>query len=278
MDKKHVLLNRIARKCAGAADLAASLLYPPRCMFCGELLEPEERERMICAKCAPKLPFVGKEFCLCCGKALGLPEEELCGDCRHRREEGRGHIFDSGRSLLVYTEEVSELMARYKFLNRRDLAPRLAEMTARELWVEIRAMEARALVPVPLHPKKLAERGFDQAKLFAEELAKALNREDTRRRGAVPAGETRNDGAYTVYEMLARTRPTKPMKELDGEERTRNLAAALALAPGTVRVSGRVILVDDIYTTGSTLDACAGVLKRAGVRKVFFVTAATGKD
>ena len=71
MDKKHVLLNRIARKCAGAADLAASLLYPPRCMFCGELLEPEERERMICAKCAPKLPFVGKSSVCAAEKRSG---------------------------------------------------------------------------------------------------------------------------------------------------------------------------------------------------------------
>lgn len=257
-----------------AAESVLSLLYPPRCMFCDELLEEGERREGICRHCLPAIPFVGARFCLKCGKALSCADEDLCRDCGKREDEEREHVFDAGRSLLVYTDEVSGLISRYKFGNRRDLGRRLAVMMARELRAEITAMAAGTLVPVPLHPKKLEERGFDQTDLLARELAAEWNA------GVRSEGLQNAERAWrlAVRSLLVRSRPTRPMKELDSEERMRNIAEALSLTPGVTRVPERVILVDDIYTTGSTMDACAGVLKRAGVRKVFFVTAATGQD
>ena len=240
---------------------AAALLYPPRCILCDELLAAEERAEGICAHCLPRIPFVGTPFCLRCGKALSHADAALCRDCETRGSEEREHLFDAGRSLLIYTEEVSGMISRFKFENRRDIGRRLGAMMACGLRTEIAAMKAYVLVPVPLHPKKLAERGFDQTALLAQALAQAWNAD-----------------RLTVLPLLARSRETRPMKELNSEERMRNIAAALSLAPGITGVPERVILVDDIYTTGSTLDACAGVLKRAGVRTVDFVTAATGMD
>lgn len=250
------------------------LLYPDRCYLCNEILTVSrknegDRKICLCPDCEQSVPYV-RAFCMKCGRETD-GREELCERC----SEGT-YSFDAGRSLLVYTDRVSEMISRYKFHNMRFYSGWLAEQIAEHLGPDIRAMRAEAIVPVPLHPSKLAARGFDQTKLLAEKLSELVH---------IP-----------VAEMLVRTKATKPMKELDYESRVLNMMRVVDIAPEyrsnnikdiifdceevaeKTHIPHRVCVVDDIFTTGSTVDTCAKVLKRAGVEKVFFITAATGRS
>jgi len=141
-----------------------------------------------------------------------------------------------------------------KYQGRISLAPFLAESMGTELLQRPEHLPADLIVPVPLHPVRLRERTFNQAELLARSLSKQLD---------VP------------YEsdLLIRCRPTRPQAELNRQERTRNVRGAFDLR-GEARVKGlRILLVDDVFTTGSTAEACARLLKSAGARTVVVVTA-----
>lgn len=195
---------------------------------------------------------------------------EYCPDCaRHQRS------FDEGVSLLNYNSAARRSMAAIKYKNRREYLDFYAEAIWHRYgkWLEYR--RADALVPVPVHPSRLRQRGFNQA----EELAKRLSR-----RLGIPVA---ND-------LIIRLRKTAPQKELTPQERLKNLRQAFAVSGryskaavlGGAEYKGSrgknaviprsVILVDDIYTTGSTVEACTRVLKEAGVKHVYCVTICIG--
>ena len=192
-------------------------------------------------------------FCARCGKAVAEARDVYCSDCRSRE-----HDFDAGRSLLVYTDAAARMIARYKFHNQRYYADWFAEQMAARLADDIRAMGADTLVPVPMYEKKRLARGFDQTLLLAEKLAEHTG--------------------LRVRRLLTRTKETRPMKDLGYEDRLLNVISALDIAPDAGPVPERVIVTDDIYTTGSTVDAFARVLKKAGAKKVYFLAAAAGRD
>jgi len=141
-----------------------------------------------------------------------------------------------------------------KYQGRISLAPFLAENMGTELLRRPEHLPADLIVPVPLHPVRLRERTFNQAELLARALSKKL---------AVPCES----------DLLIRCRSTRPQAELNRQERTRNVRGAFDLR-GEARVKGlRILLVDDVFTTGSTAEACARLLKSAGARTVVVVTA-----
>lgn len=225
-------------------------LYPSRCFLCSRLLDKEEE--ILCADCLREIPRIREPFCKKCGKELREATEEYCGDCRKAH-----HRFEYGFALLSYTEEVAGMLARFKYKNRRRYGRWLGESLADTYGPEIRRMRAAALVPVPLYKRKERERGFNQARILAEAIGDRI-------------------GIPTV-DMLLRMRSTRAQKELGYEARLANLEESLAVAAeweGSLPEA--VILVDDIYTTGSTIEACTAVLKKSGVRRVYFLAAAIG--
>ena len=187
-----------------------------------------------------------------CGKPVAAWEQEHCRDCGRRRLD-----FEQGRSLWLHVPPVTQAVYQFKFHNKRYYT----EIFAREMadrygqWIHERGIEE--IIPVPLHPSRLRARGFNQAGLLAEQLSEELH---------IPVGKN------VVY----RVRKTKPQKQLDDRERMKNLRQAFGVSRRW-KAPKSVLIVDDIYTTGSTIHRISKVLKKAGVEKVYFLTISIGQ-
>lgn len=222
---------------------AARLLWPSRCLACEA---PGLDGLDLCAACAAALPW---NRCACPGCALPLPEMGICGDCLRGdaalARRGRMAALSTVHAAFVYAAPLDRLLPRFKF--HRDLA---AGALLSQLMAEAVATLPRpdAVIPVPLHRSRLRRRGYDQALELARPLARSLD---------LPARD----------DVLQRIRATTPQSELSALARRRNLKDAFAVKPG-LRLPAHVVLVDDVMTTGATLHAAAGALKRAGVQRV----------
>ena len=213
----------------------SDLLFPPACLVCGE---PGQPGRDLCPACAAALPWLENA---CRGCALPLPATEpggaLCGACG----QGRSPLTEVHAAFL-YAAPMDGLLRLFKF--HGDLAA--GRLLAQLMHAPLAAVERpQALVPVPLHLSRLRRRGYDQALELARPLARALR--------------------LPMLAGLRRTRATAAQSELDAAARRRNLRAAFA-ARGTL--PAHVALVDDVMTTGATLQAAARALRRAGVARV----------
>lgn len=240
----------VAKAAQKAAEKILDLIYPVRCPFCDRPVLP--KEGYVCDKCRENIRVVRQPYCMKCGKPLRQEEKEYCGDC-NRIEHG----YDRGRFLLVYEGRVRESVYRFKYGKRREYAKAYGQWMEQELGEFVRLIRPDALIPVPLHKKRFRKRGYNQA----EELAKEIGR-----RMKVPV--------YTSY--VQREKNTKPQKELDFSGRQNNLKKAFKITRNDVKLN-TTIIIDDIYTTGSTVDALSAELKAAGVQKVFFLCLAGGK-
>lgn len=238
-----------------------SICFPRRCPVCGGIVQPEGA--LICPLCQKTLQYVQEPYCLHCGKPLRKPEREFCGDCMRRKlfwqaagEPEKG--FDRSVAVFTYRSAGAGLLDM-KYRNRREYALFYAAEAAR-IYRELICMrwKPQALLPVPIHRTRRRERGYNQAELLAERLGVLLD---------IPVRA----------DLLMRVKRTLPQRELDAGERLLNLREAFALAGETSGIE-TVLLVDDIYTTGSTLEAIARILKRAGVQKVYCLCMAIGED
>lgn len=225
------------------------ILYPRRCPVCGRIVMP--KGRLICPGCLKALAPVRQPRCMKCGKEVAEDTVEYCFDCtRHPRS------FEYGAALLNYNEAAGRSMARIKYSNRREYLDFYAAATLARLGNTIRRMDAQALVPVPVHPARLKARGFNQAGEFAGRLSGPLG---------IPVNAT----------LLTRNKNTLPQKELNPAERLKNLEEAFQASQPPPGLHS-VILVDDIYTTGSTIEACARALKRVGISRVYYISICIG--
>ncbi len=230
-------------------------LYPRRCPVCGEIVMP--KGELICPACLGRLSPVKSPTCQKCGKEVYSEETEYCRDCmKHRRS------FSRGMALFNYTEEAARSIAAIKYKNKREYLDFYAAAAAEKLWQykNMKSWRFDALVPVPVHPARKRKRGFNQAEELAVRIAKRLN---------VP-----------VYpEFLYRIRNTDPLKEMNPDERLRNLQQAFQADEDSISESNvrTVLLVDDIYTTGSTAEACTRALLKAGIEKVCFFAVCIGE-
>lgn len=226
------------------------LLFPRRCPVCGGIVMP--KGELICPGCVKKLSFVKEPACKKCGKEIAIGEVEFCFDCtRHRRS------FEYAKALINYDETARLSMSMVKYKNKREYLDFYTEAISLRYGKAIRRMNAQALVPVPVHPSRLRTRGFNQAGLLALGIGRQLH---------MPV----------CPEMLVRRKKTEPQKQLNAKERLANLEEAFA--PGKVLQGVKtVILVDDIYTTGSTVEACTRALFRGGIKKVYVLTICIGR-
>lgn len=191
-----------------------------------------------------------------CGKPLKYDWQEYCSDCAHTH-----HYYDRGRALWPHISLVTLSIYRFKFHNQRNFAKYYAAEAGKILEKTMKLWNPALIVPIPLHKAKRRKRGYNQAEVFANELGKVFG---------VPA-----DGG-----VLVRVRNTAPQKKLDSGVRRRNLKRAFRVADKEKMslVRGRtILLVDDIYTTGSTMDEAARVLKAAGAEKVYYLTISIGQ-
>ncbi len=228
---------------------AASVLFPPRCPLCDELLPPGEEVHELCIK---KLPVITGNVCLKCGKPVSSSQIEYCEDCARKH-----HKFDSGRALFLYQGVMKECMYRFKYANRREYAVWFAKEAVKRQRDWLMQQNPQIIIPIPMYRKKEQKRGYNQALVFARALS----------------DET---GIPYSRNCIQRIHDTKPMKLLNNIERKNNLENAFQAAENIVKYK-EILLVDDIYTTGNTMDEAARELQIAGVDHISFLCVCIGK-
>lgn len=215
---------------------------PPRCPGCGAIVAEPHR---FCLDCWRSLTFLGEPCCGRCGLPFAFEGEGECGRCLAEPPP-----FDRLRAAVAYGDVSRQVALRLKYSGRPGLAETLAHFMLRHLRVG-EGRDEPLLVPVPLHRWRIWKRGYNQAALVATALA---------RRSGLPA----------ELDLLRRTRATPPLKGLGRRERALAVRGAFKAPPeARPRLAGRrVVLVDDVYTSGATASACARALKRAGASSV----------
>lgn len=237
----HSLISSL---CQGVLDL----LFPPRCQVCQEF-----NSKPLCDQCRQSIRMIQPPFCQGCGRpfdplAQGAP---ICSECR------QGDFrFDGSRSAGRFEGNLREAIHALKYRGRTRLAQPLGELLA-HCWTQFAPEGAKVqlVIPVPLHVTRARERGFNQSELLARVVAQthevALN-------------------ATT----LQRVRRTRPQIELSRSERADNVRGAFAVCDESAVKGQTVLLVDDMFTTGATLNECARALRHAGAERAYCLTLA----
>ena len=226
------------------------ILLPPRCHCCKKPVSGAEHLH-ICGDCLNGLPIIAPPVCSICG----IPFEGVGGNHPCSRCIATPPPYGVARAALHYEGICRELIHSFKYSHRSQLRRPLGLLTAQLLSSFAAEQQPDLLMPVPLHPRRLRSRGFNQAVLVAEILAKQWQ---------IPLAR----------QLLQRTRPTTPQIELNREQRATNLQNAFAVIDKAAVSNRHIMLVDDIVTTGSTLSACAQALRDAGCDRVSAVTIA----
>jgi competence protein ComFC len=221
-------------------ELAVDSFFPRRCVGCGKV------GGFLCPECLGRLPRLIPPFCPRCGRpqASGI----VCPSCWQRPTE-----IDGIRSPFRFDEVIRKAIHELKYRNLKAISPCLAELLAD--YLKENPLPGEALIGVPLHPRRLRERGYNQSGLVAAELGKRI-------------------GLPVIEDCLIRVKQAQPqVKAVDVEERRRNVADAFVCRDE--RVSGKqIILIDDVCTSGATLESCAAALKNKGAKSVWGLTLA----
>lgn len=229
-------------------EAAQDLLFPPLCLGCRQPLATS-RPPLLCATCSGRLDLIRSPLCLCCGTPFITGADHLCGDCLG------GHFsFDLSRSLLLYRPPASDLIRSLKFGGNLSCLATWQALIMREGLLEAFA-EPDLVVPVPLHTQRLRQRGFNQALVIAKGCLSGWRKK-------------------IAEELLVRHCPTQPQSELSGKERRANLKNVFSLTDAGRVAGAKILLVDDVYTTGSTVDECSKTLRRAGAQRIEVFTLA----
>ena len=243
---------------------ALDVLLPEEegCVLCGQVRGRGMQEIFyapICSGCLSRIPFVRPPYCQTCGRPLrgavaeitgdGLRDDPICRDCA-----SGGRFFRVARAAGLYDGALKDFIYALKFRGRRELAEGIGVLMARVATREKAMRGSELLVPVPLHPKRLAERGYNQAELLARMVGSCLG--------------------LPVRTTLVRSILTGEQNKLGRRDRRDNLRGVF-IVPHPLEVAGkRVLLVDDVITTGATANECSRALLRAGAAEVRVLAAA----
>jgi len=231
------------------------VLFPAKCPICGCIVK--KGRSGICEECKTQMPVVTEPFCKHCGKPVASLETEYCSDC-----EKRDSSLTEGTALWVYTEQMRKVMADFKYGGCFEDGRTYIREFLKRRSKKIAAWQIDGIIPVPLHWRRKWFRGYNQAEYLAEEIGKALS---------IP-----------VYPRgLTRIRYTTPQKGLDNKQRSDNLKNAFGVNEEYRTLlcqCKNILLVDDIYTTGATLEECSKVLKTVGIPNIYFACLCIGRD
>lgn len=287
-----------------AAETIKDIIFPQRCPVCGDAIPIERRINVrnlkrnrqhfqkgektylrmlypayVCRECISELSYISKPYCKKCGKQLSkifplnqknndhtAGDEKLCTDCAKKER-----LFIQSRAILNYDEAAREIMAGLKYKSKSEYAGLLSLLAAERLYEWIMEVKPDVIVPVPIHKERLIKRGYNQAELIGDGISEFT-------------------GIPQRTDILYRIKNTKAQKELSAEERLLNLQNSFIADNKMGKISGRikaasenegglkVLLIDDIYTTGSTMEACTEALLRAGAGSVYGICICAGTD
>lgn len=226
-----------------------AIFFPRCCPVCDEVITYGQK---ICSACEKKVSFIKEPTCKKCGKQLENERQEYCGDCNRKK-----HCFLQGKAVFSYRKEMKLSMYRFKYANKREYADYFAEVAAWKYgdWITRRGVEV--IIPIPMFLGKMRQRGYNQADVFAKALSRELE---------LPVES----------QLVYRVKNTVPQKELNDRQRKDNLKGAFQVRTNIVKYK-RILLVDDIYTTGATIDAVGEVLKAIGVEEIYFLCICIGE-
>lgn len=229
-------------------DLLLNWLYPPRCIFCNNIIAIDKYNKFdVCSNCIENIPFIKEPTCNKCGKILNHIGE-FCSDCLKIK-----HIYTKGWIALEYDDMTREAIHRFKYNNCARYSKALVEIMCK-------AMEDKSILDykfdlitsVPIHKNKLKKRGYNQSDLLAKGLSHTLN---------IP-----------YKSLIKRIKDTKAQSSLAPKERYNNLKEAFEIdnKEKTKFTNKNILIVDDIYTTGSTINACADKLIDIGINNIIY--------
>lgn len=231
----------------GVADHVIDLLLPPRCVMCRALIDSRDG---LCASCWKRLHLIGRPYCEC----LGIPFAfDPGGPMISLTALQKPPAYGRARAACLFGDVSRRLVYALKYGDRHEVVTLMARLMLR-VGSDL-LQDAGILIPVPLHQSRLWWRRFNQSALLAQLLA-------------------RRSGRPMASDLLLRTRRTRPQVGLNPRQRARNLSGAFAISrkyPSGV-VGKRVLLIDDVLTTGATADGCARVLLKAGAAGVDVLT------
>jgi ComF family protein len=232
-------------------------LYPPRCRACGNWIHGPD-SNYFCARCRPQIRLVSHPLCTICGRPFldTSGEDHPCATCLLRAPD-----YLWARAWACYPREellehpLRQVVQKFKYGRKVSLGKPLGRLMARGCQSFLKECFVDVIIPVPLHPGRLRWRGFNQSLLLAQEIGRAYE---------VPVD------AF----ILQRIRETQPQTQLSEEERRRNVRGAFNVNPKKSIAEKSILLIDDVYTSGATVNECSRVLLRADAKEVFVLTLA----
>jgi len=233
------------------------IIYPPRCVICGDFLwqapfDAGDLPNSICRECTLGFSPINAPFCTICGMPFGSDriENHPCEDCLRTKP-----FFQAAYAPYRYEGPILGAVKRIKYGQKTFVADAVGPLLAEFVKTRFMPLEPFLTMPVPLHPKRLRERGFNQSLLLAKHIATGINGE-------------------LDFLSLTRTKYTIPQTTLSKKERRKNVQNAFFLRTPDAVKKKNILLVDDVATTGNTLNECARVLTLGGAKAVFCVTLA----
>lgn len=225
-------------------------LLPPLCLGCDR---PVTQNQTLCAECWKAMHFIAPPFCARCGAPFDLPVEDgtLCGACLAEEP-----VYTAARSVMLYNEASKPIILRFKHADRLHPVPALAQWIVRAgetYWPEI-----DVITPVPLHRWRLLKRRYNQSALLAQAVAALVHKP-------------------VLVDLIVRVRATVSQGHCSRKERLENVAGAFALRGGQEIKGKRVALIDDVLTSGATVNECARALFAAGAEAVYVLTLARAR-
>lgn len=234
-----------------------NLVFPPKCISCGKIVEEYDA---LCHNCWKEIEFIQKPFCNKCSSPLQvkISENDLCANCLKNMP-----LYVKSRSAVAYNEETAKIIFKLKFYDKSHVKKFMAKTMLKTSQDIINDIDI--LIPVPLHKKRLIFRKYNQALLLANEIEKL-------------------SGKKVIYNFLMKKKHTTPQAKLKGVERAKNLKDKFCINPKYLKnienyKNLNFAIIDDVMTTGSTINECVKVLNEKGIENVYAITfAKTTRD
>jgi ComF family protein len=229
----------------------SNVIFPPQCLGCSEILHPQSGQ-LFCPVCKKKIKFITGDICPVCGTIFpdSPAKSHLCGNCMENKT-----YFSCARAVVSYETIILDAIHQFKYGNNISVGALLASFMADFSFPDVDFTGYSLIIPVPLHIKRLRQRGFNQSLILARALAKKKQ---------IPVN----------FSLLKRNKFTETQTGLNKAERNKNIKGAFEVSDKKKIVGKNVILVDDVYTTGATINECAKILTKAGAQKVTVLTLA----